>query len=78
MCKSPVPALSPFIKLFDGGSASSSVNTILRKENIISGLIFCGQKAKTRWQNKSVIQLIPKRDEALVNEETITRENRQG
>ncbi len=50
VCKCPIPALSPFIKLFDGASASSSVNTILHKENIILGLILCGQKANTRWQ----------------------------
>lgn len=35
-------------------------------------------KGKYKMAKKSVIQLIPERDEALVNEETITRENRQG
>lgn len=55
VCKSPIPALSPFIKLFDGASASSLVNTILCKENIILGLILRGQKANTRSQKISYL-----------------------
>lgn len=76
MYKSPIPALSPFIKLFDGASASGSVNTILCKENIILGLILCGQKANARPQrvSYSINSIEVSIDEAPTNEETVTRE----
>jgi len=54
-CKSPIPALSSFIKLFDGASASSLVNTILCKENIILELILRGQKANSLQDRKTSV-----------------------